>query len=761
MIAARLAKLKFVAEEMELAFHLTAHLGDPFVERTVARHILIRAENFIAHARGLRRPLNEVGYDTRHFHRTKEAYATAFEEYFLTSRHKLGAHVQDFDFGKRIELWNDIEIAKAEFFVEGAREIYRILGDLGVPGHDPCAALPELTGPALMEILLQFQREAESRTWVEMSSDPLASTRNNTSAVISGSPVHARAGQLALIRRWIAIETDLLKRLTAFPRIARIFKARIITDIVSFCDCLVTRPVSATAPQAMAGLDKLIAANGKSAAPIDDFVAASNYEGELQSARNLRDRVGAHVDIDDAYSIDALVQALDTDDLTHRLGFYDRVAAAFIKTCVSILYLRLYAADGQRMYGIRASRNPAVPYAGPPVERAEPILEPPPINDVLAYRKNLTLWLDGDETQKGDARDFFWGAFAGSEVVETVAEIQRFAGGENRTGYEFRKAHKFVLTVLFEGVSDNDFKGILDLILSCRSGWPYPLAEILVRYGRYASLFHQWLICLALGEIASAPHESVRIYLEGWAGSQNWPLQLQASIALFRTFVKNEGQFRINHKGQTRSDYDLIVSSLVTGMTQQERLVCLLAFASVMSSPHLGAFFKPFEAKYLAMQAEIEALCLPFLKDDDARSKASTLKQLMQTNDYIGACLLVALDLDGGDQHPLYAMLIDNCCNGSIVAAAHNQASRHLAMCFLLKKEHRTALDIVEPLASRNPDWLDIQVLVAQILCDTPGGEREAAEKVVSLRRAYKLTAQAEGHIAAVEAELTKRQAAG
>ena len=70
--------------------------------RTVTRHILIRAENFIAHARGLRRPLNDAGYDTRHFHRTKEAYATAFEEYFLTSRHKLGAHVQDFDFGKRI-----------------------------------------------------------------------------------------------------------------------------------------------------------------------------------------------------------------------------------------------------------------------------------------------------------------------------------------------------------------------------------------------------------------------------------------------------------------------------------------------------------------------------------------------------------------------------------------------------------------------------------------------------------------------------------
>ena len=149
-----------------------------------------------------------------------------------------------------------------------------------------------------MEILRQFQREVDRRTWVEMGSDPLALTRNNTSAVMNTTPVHARAGQLALIRRWIAIESDLLERLKSFPRIVRIFRARIVTDIVSFCDCLVTRPVLPSAPQAMDGLDKLIAANGGSSAPIDDFVAAANFETELQSARTLRDSIGAHVEID-------------------------------------------------------------------------------------------------------------------------------------------------------------------------------------------------------------------------------------------------------------------------------------------------------------------------------------------------------------------------------------------------------------------------------------------------------------------------------
>jgi hypothetical protein len=118
MIPMRLETLKFIVEEMELAFHLAMHMSDPFVARTLARHILVRAENFIGHARGLRRPLNDANYDTRDFHRTKEAYASEFEKYFKVSRHRLGAHVQDFDFGKRIELWNDIEIVKISYFVD-------------------------------------------------------------------------------------------------------------------------------------------------------------------------------------------------------------------------------------------------------------------------------------------------------------------------------------------------------------------------------------------------------------------------------------------------------------------------------------------------------------------------------------------------------------------------------------------------------------------------------------------------------------------
>ena len=44
------------------------------------------------------------------------------------------------------------------------------------------------------------------------------------------------------------------------------------------------------------------------------------------------------------------------------------------------------------------------------------------------------------------------------------------------------------------------------------------------------------------------------------------------------------------------------------------------------------------------------------------------------------------------------------------------------------------------------------------ILADTPGAEEEGAQKVASLRHSYKLTADSEARLAAVEAEIAKRR---
>ena len=732
------------------------HLTDPFLTRTITRHVLVRAENFIEHARSLRRPLKDAGYDTRAFHQAKEAYASNFDEYFKLARHRLGAHVQDFDFGKRIELWNDIEIVKVSYFVDGAQEIYKNLAALALPGYVAYAEPAEVSDPGVLATLGQLQRTIDGRNWVEMGTDPLAMTRGNTIAVLNTTPVHARAGQLALIRRWIALQLDLREKFVAYHAIARIFRARIITDIVSFCDCLVTRSVAPGAFQEMDGLDKLVQAESLSSAPIDSFVAASHFEAELAAVRAIRDKVGGHIESDETYLLVTVLADLDCYDLDTALAFYRRVGAAFNKLCFTILFLRVYAADGNRLYGVSMGQSAAKPYAGgAPLPQARPPA-PPPVNDEDAYRKNLTRWLDGDENQKGGARAFFWSAFMGSDAMETTKETERFGGGERYSYNDFRKVHAFLLKALNDGLSDFDFKGVLELILFCQNGAPYPLAELLVRHGQHASTFRQYLICRVLCEIGSAPHQSASDFLEAKTRSGTWAIRLAAVLARFQTFVKNEGLLRINHKGQTKEDYDALVASLTGAMSPDERLICLLAFAGILSGRLVGAFAKPFDGNYVALKAELETLCLPHLKYDAAKTKAGVLRKLIETHDYVGVCGLVAIDLDGGDKHPLFAALVDNCCNGTIATAAHDQAMRHLAMCFVLKKDHRSALEIAAPLAARNPDWTDAQILVAQILSAIEGSEADASDRVRSIRSAYKLTPAQEAALVTVETEIQR-----
>ena len=760
MLAVRLAKLNFIVEELVLARHLALHAPDSFDARTLARHILVRARDFIEHARGLRRPLNQAGFSTAGFHRTKEAYATYFDEYFKIARDRLGAHLQDFDFGKRLELWADIEISKINFFVDGAREIYEGLVAQNVPGYAPYADPPELNDAVLREELFAFQRSKKGVSGVELGVDPLAMARDNTSASLNFTPVHSRAGQLALIRRWISMQEELLERLKSYPRIARIIKTRMVTDIVSFSDCLVTRSVAPGAPQEMDGLDRLVAAERQSAAPIVDFVAASHFEAGLQMARQIRDKIGAHLEIDDTCTLESLLSDLDAYDFEEGVAFYKRASAAFTKLCHSVIFLLLYAADGRRIYGVLGGESRAVPFSGEALQAPQRSLAPP-INDEGAYRQNLNRWLDGDEVQKEEARQLFWSAFLGLDIIEQIEKIEDLGSGHRFWTKQYRKVHAFLASALvMRHLNDADFAGILDLILSCRNGDPYPLVELLVRQGEQLNEFRQSRVCYALGEIGSSPHASATAFLEARTRLPHWGVRFPATLALFKTFVKSEGLLRINNKTRTRVDYDAFVNGLTSSMNEPELLICLLAFASRLSGPGLNVFYKSFEAEYKTLQGRIATLCLPYLKDNASGDKAKVLKQLIDTYDYVGVALMIAIELESDPRRPLREGLLDCCCRGEVITATHDQASRHLAMCFYLKKDYARALGIARNIADSNPDQVAAQILVLQILGDMPGAEDETRQAVAKVRRSYKLDAAHEAALAQVEQEMARRGAA-
>ena len=96
--------------------------------------------------------------------------------------------------------------------------------------------------------------------------------------------------------------------------------------------------------------------------------------------------------------------------------------------------------------------------------------------------------------------------------------------------------------------------------------------------------------------------------------------------------------------------------------------------------------------------------------------------------------------------------------NDGINSAGHAQATRHLAVCFLLKKEHRIAFEIADGLASSHPEWIDIQMLAVEIPGETRGAEDDAMQRMSTIRKAYTLTAALEARLSAVETEIAQRR---
>lgn len=485
-ISARLEKLRFLAAEMQLAFHLSQFAPTDFEARVLVRHVIVRAEGFIEHARGLRRPLTRAGFQTENFHRTKENYAIIFDEYFQLARDRLGAHVQDLDFGRRIELWNNIEISKFEFLADGAVEIYRMLDELSTPGYVPYADFPVLSDPVFKEALKAYRASGSSMLRVEMGSDPLAMTRPNTSAMLSLTPVHARAGQIALIHRWIKMGISQIDRFGAFPDVLRIMRARLITDAVSACDCLVTRQLAAGAPQQMDGLDALLDKKNISPNPISALVSVVGVESSIAPFRLVRDKVGAHLEIDPTVTLRSLLQALDCYDLDDLLNLYGLLRNVFEKVCRNILFLRTYLADGQTLYGVPGtSGSSAVPF-DPNGGNGRAVAMPEQFLDTdEAYAAQLEFWLSGPKGERGTARSYFYTASMRSEVEDSYTKIEALGGGSARYDvHQFRRVHRFLLGRLeMEAVSER-VTGILELITQLRSGDPDVLTELLLRFSK-------------------------------------------------------------------------------------------------------------------------------------------------------------------------------------------------------------------------------------------------------------------------------------
>jgi hypothetical protein len=376
------------------------------------------------------------------------------------------------------------------------------------------------------------------------------------------------------------------------------------------------------------------------------------------------------------------------------------------------------------------------------------------LNDDQVYHAQWLIWRNGKEHEQGAARHYFWNAFLSSQLVETATEAEDLGGGNARYNQEqVRKAHIFLRGVLASS-DEIDFDRALSLISSCRSGDPYMLADILAAYAASAPSERFNGICYTLGEIASWPHDRVRRLLGHLITTTlDGNVHLHATLAFYKIFLRTEGIQRINQKRSSGS-YDETIAPMLSGLNQQSRMLFLISFASQFCHHGLSHCCKPLAEEYRRLQVAIEEQAKVVFTAEQHQTISTLLDQLLGTHDYVGLCVLFGMQLRTNGNEDFANLLLSAACSVIVVAAQHDQATRHLAMAFYLQKDLRNAHEVAEGLAKRNPDNVSLQVLTLQILAEMKS--IETLPRITALRARYRLTNIEEETLADLERYLTQ-----
>lgn len=733
----RLEKLRFILEEMELAHYLAKNASDDENARVLSRHVIIRAENLIAHARSLRKPLHKAGYKLRDFNSTKETYISEFESYFSETRHKLGAHIQDFDFAKRIDLWNEIESIKVDYFANDALTIYKELEVLSIPELVTYSKPQEISNPSFDAKLTLFRNTNILRSGSELGTDPLALSRPNTTALLNGNTLHIRAGQLNLLRRWIDYQIKLFIHLKGFKAVERILKGRVLTDIVSFCDCLITREISAGSSQEMDGLDRLLIESGESIHLINQFLQVYDFEKGINSVRNIRNKVGAHLEIDVNTSLSALLNMLDDFPFDEAIEFYRKVESLFCKVCSETLFLSVHRAHGQYSPGIVSNNPSVIPYGLNYAASKENLLVESQYDCNEIYEKYYKKWKSSDLILKEEGRHYFWNAFLNATVIEEIKKAEALQGGGIRYKWiKKRTSHDFILKKLLSSPDTEVLEYIFPLLSSCSTGSPDTLTQVVLEFSKNSQrAFLTSTICSMVGELGSWKDQDAKDFLEQkFRYSNNSWIKLISMLALFQMFIRREGLDRINNRTQFES-YESAIGWMTNTLNDEQKITINIVFLSHFYSYLLITYVKPFEEEISNIKTELRKLLKVLLVNEVFSQLESTLEELLDTDDYVGLTLIISDALEGV---PFRDYLLRLACNGIIATANHDQARRHLLGCYLRNNNMDEALQLARELADKNPHVVDYQMILTQILASIPKFKGEAEQAVQNIRTNYR-----------------------
>jgi len=734
------AKLRFITQEMELAHAIATHAPTPFVARVVARHVLGRAQDFIAIARDVPSLLRAIGKDTRDLKARTKAYAEAFDEYYATTRTKIAAHVQDLEWVERLELWTDIEVVKLAYFVEGAREIYDAIGALSPPNFQGYAAPVESGDAAFGAMLNTVAASRPPDGLVRAGADPLAATRPDTVAVLNFSPVHQRAGQLAAINMWVHEQLGLWVAFRAFAGAERILRARILTDLVSFADCLRTRPDGDPAHRGL-GLDDLLrATDGGDATAIDELRRVYRFEEMVTKLRGVRNHFGGHFHPDDALDVPALLAEFDAIQLRELAAFHARMAGVFDRSCERTMFLASYRVNNAPLAGIvrtvgqnefvrpfdehRDAAIPEVPrFAGAPY-------------NVELFAEAVNAWTqeDGDPDHP---RTYIWNA-----LLQHVPP-----GRKHVDGGSLPEPHTYLLERLLASTDPREARRLLALVARCARGAPEPLAELLLAYlertGECRSgALTTTEVCSALAEQPIRNADWARAPIVKLALSQE---PLASALAMRWLFLRMADDPQDDAGGTIMNR----LAPLLAPHSVRDRLLALLAIASLF-------YVRVLLATTLEREQEgvFGAVVSTLIELHQAFSTDAGAGHLLKAGDCASLSVLVGEELRASqpdDARVFYEAVTSRVVLVPVVEATRQQASLNRALAHLRIGQPNVARALALRIFD---DPLAIELRAMSLLLET-GLPRETVRGMLNdIKSSASLSPEQTALVADVEVEL-------
>lgn len=666
-LEARLEKIAFIVREMELALLMAELASTDFAARSVARHVLIRTKDFIDHTGALLQPLRDTGFRVQDLRERRSTYMATFDEYYSMSRTKLAAHVQDLEFIDRLELWVEIEVVKLAYFVEGAREIYaQVLVPLGMPACPPWTSFPETTDGTFRALLERVRDDTRTRpSAVRIGADMLSATRPRTVSVLNFHPTHVRAAQLTTIGMWIADEETLLGRLHAHPNAERIVRARLVTDAVSFADCLVTR-ADGDPKHRLLGLSDLLrqsADRGADPSAIEEFRSATRFDEHLARIRIVRNRVGAHLHLDEAVDLADLLLDLDELDALELSTFERRLRRVFEVTCERTDFLGTHRTNGAILHGV-VGTNGGGEHVRPFGHEEREEIEPPRrfasnAHDSQTMDHAMRLWLQGGEESASTAKSYFWDAFMSSPVVERFSLPESIDEHGARRPVEFRAAHEYVLRRLAHAPSEAEARRLLELIDECARGDPAPLALMLLRLLKTPNRLVE---DAGLFDVLGA----LPVHGGGWARvplvqGVNSPEPLTAAVAagaLYRRLTEDRAGAA---RDPSISVFDSEIAPLLGTVAPIARVLVPLAIASLFTVPTFAVSTIEQETPSVHLELRRAAKEIVGVAESDPLFAA-----LLRMRDCIGLCVFLGEKLKGEGRHDEARLIFVAAANATV-----------------------------------------------------------------------------------------------